>query len=495
MPVNKLINRNDRYYIAMYSAHASILENLIGKRGIIEKLLVDAGGLKAPKGSYKSKAIFDGYTPVTNKTLHAKVIYLDKLKTLSLWTGNLREQTLNRQANIVITKKISDRHGNATRKWFDSASQKEHLIVNISQNKVCKVGFSKTIWSSFKANLEKVTDSSLSLYAFSPWGSSKFVHEAAAHLGDKLINISLYTRAASKEENLWIDTKIDDQYGDLRILRYIRKDVSSFPHYKCVFITQKDGKKEKLIWAYVGSANLTEAAFFKRSNVEFAVFFDKIRSGSEISRIFNELKRPINWEVRIHGKHKVGLRDESNQEFDEEMDVQDNFEIRRLSKYLCEELKKKKMQTKLEDSYRKGKPLRINKCIIEVVGVLEGMFDLHVRCNPYSFSLPIKRLNNGQIYSEGNGKQLMCDLLERPSAVSQGNNVKSQNGTETTGARYDNLFRNIRFPMEHVILDKKFFAKKQAIIRQLSCCRESLSEVDRHLVGMWKQILNQMEQQ
>ena len=38
-------------YIATYSAHASILESL-AKDGVIKKLLIDAGGLKMPYGSF-----------------------------------------------------------------------------------------------------------------------------------------------------------------------------------------------------------------------------------------------------------------------------------------------------------------------------------------------------------------------------------------------------------------------------------------------------------
>ena len=48
MHLNKIINQRSGYHIAMYSAHASIVENIIGNMGKVAKLLVDAGGLKAP---------------------------------------------------------------------------------------------------------------------------------------------------------------------------------------------------------------------------------------------------------------------------------------------------------------------------------------------------------------------------------------------------------------------------------------------------------------
>jgi len=78
MHLNKIINQRSGYHIAMYSAHASIVENIIGNMGKVAKLLVDAGGLKAPKGSFTDRKIFDNYEPITTRTLHAKVIYLDK---------------------------------------------------------------------------------------------------------------------------------------------------------------------------------------------------------------------------------------------------------------------------------------------------------------------------------------------------------------------------------------------------------------------------------
>ena len=124
MPIKKLINKNSNYYIAMYSAHASIIENLIGKRGTVKKLIVDAGGLKVPRGSCKNKTIFKYYLPETKKTLHAKIIYLDKPGTISLWTGNLRSQTLKSQENIVITKKVFAKSGQVIKKWFNQLNKK-----------------------------------------------------------------------------------------------------------------------------------------------------------------------------------------------------------------------------------------------------------------------------------------------------------------------------------------------------------------------------------
>ena len=480
----------------MYSAHASIIENLIGKNGVLKKLLIDAGGLKAPKGSYSDKAIFNNYSPVTNKTLHAKIIYLDKLKTLSLWTGNLRKQTLNKQENIVITKKISDKNCLQVKKWFTASEQKEHLIINITNSSISKVSCTKNkIWSSFKNSLEneQVQDNDeLSLYAFSPWGSGEFVKKTVKQLGKKLNKISLFTRPASEKAPLWIDTEIEREKEDLGIERYVKQNNAPFPHYKCVFITQKDGKKEKLIWAYVGSANLTKAALFKKSNIEFAVFFDKIRSGSEIDIIFNEIKKKASWKLR-DVKSKKSSIDESEQEYGEDDDSQDNFEIRRISKVLCKELKTIKWQRKLESGYRNEEQIKLNKCSIKVMAVLDGIFDLYVghKEKKLNFPLSIRRNNKGDIYSSNDAIELLDKLLEKSyscTRVNKGNSRKidTKNGTAIKSSR------NMRFPMADFILNKDFLTEKMKITRKLSAAYEQLTNEDKKIVDMWKQILEEL---
>ena len=139
MHLNKIINQRSGYHIAMYSAHASIVENIIGNMGKVAKLLVDAGGLKAPKGSFTDRKIFDNYEPITTRTLHAKVIYLDKPRILSLWTGNLRHNTWAQQANITITRQISKKHASQVLRWFNSCKDGKHLIVSVENAEVADI--------------------------------------------------------------------------------------------------------------------------------------------------------------------------------------------------------------------------------------------------------------------------------------------------------------------------------------------------------------------
>ncbi len=486
----------------MYSAHASIIENLIGDNGTLRKLLIDAGGLKAPKGSYADKEIFKNYTPETNKTLHAKIIYLDKLKTLSLWTGNLRKQTLNEQENIVITKKISDKNSKVVKKWFASSAQKEHLIINITNSSIKAIRTKNNIWSRFKNSLEneqfRNTDE-LSLYAFSPWGSGEFVKKTVKQLGKNLNKISLYTRPASEKAPLWIDTEIErkrekeKEKEDLGIERYVKQNNAPFPHYKCVFITQEEGKKEKLIWAYVGSANLTKAALFKKSNIEFAVFFDKIRSGSEIDKIFNEIKKKASWKVREPLKSKKRSIDESEQEYGEDDDCQDNFEIRKLSKDLCKKLKTKKWQMKLEKGYKNEEEIKLNKCAIKVIAVLDGIFDLYIihKEKKLNFSLSIRRDKTGDIYSSKDAIKLLDELLEKSYSCTRVNKGNSRKIDAKNGAAIK-PYRNMRFPIANFIIYKDFLSEKKKIMRKLLEAYEKLTVEDKKIVDMWKQILKEL---
>jgi hypothetical protein len=279
----------------------------------------------------------------------------------------------------------------------------------------------------------------------------------------------------------------------LMIRRFVKKDDTPFPHYKCVFITRKDGKKEKLIWAYIGSANLTGAALFKKSNIEFAAFFDKIRNGSELNKIFGEIKKKANWKERIPLKSKKNFIDESEQECCEDGDRQDNFEIRRLSKYLCKQLKTIKWQTKLEDGYRKEEPIKLNKCTIKVMAVLDGIFDLHVRHKEKKlfFPLSIKRENTNDIYSFKNTMEFVNKLLEKPSSFTSTDKSKSQKNDTTNGTAIK-PFRNIRFPIANFILDKVFLAEKKEIMKKLADAHELLTEDDKKIVDMWSQILEEL---
>lgn len=496
MPVNRIVNKKSGYYIAMYSAHASIIENLIGKNGTVEKLFIDAGGLRAPKGSFSSPNIFDKYMPTTHKTLHAKIIFLDKKKTLSLWTGNLRKHTLDQEENIVITKKVKAAHCKVIKKWFEqlSTKHKEHLIVSIDGSKITEISSSSRVWDSFKANLKGIEKSdNLHVYAFSPWGSSKFVQQIAKHLGSRLSGISLYTRPASSKCSLWIDSEIG---STARIERFIRKDNKTFPHFKCVFITKQDKRSEKLIWAYVGSANLTEAAFFKKDNIEYAAFFNNVRSSSDIHKIFAKIKHASQWDSREPPSKQTKPLDESTQVANEDKDSKDNqdgFEIRKLSRDLCVKLSTKIWQLKLQKEYENDrKPVKLAGCRLDVMEEHNGIFDIRVRKNWLDFRLPVKRILKIEIYSNEDIKGLISDLLDTSDiAYTTVGGCKRGDRSGNQPKLSAKQAPNIRFPMASVLLDIKVLLRKRKIIEKLSNVQDRLSDDERKLFAMWSNILEE----
>jgi len=497
MPVDNIINKNSDYYIAMYSAHASIIEKLIGENGKLRNLRIDGGGLKAPKGSYKDRSIFDNYSPEIKKTLHAKIIYLDRPKILSLWTGNLRKNTLYDQENIIVTQRLTHRTGSIVKRWFAKHNQNKHLIVHVLKNGTTEVHSSgDAIWKSCQSsldNLEFNIEDKLSLYAFSPWGSGHFVKNVTKEMKVKnLTKLCLYTRQESIEKSVWIDTNIEDK-NDLTIERYTKKNNTSFPHYKCIFITKKIGRKEKIVWSYIGSANLTKAAFFEKKNIECAIIFEK--SDERLENIFTKIKGGNNWEERTPLKSKQkDINDNENIEFLEEYDDHENFIIRKHSKLLCDKLKQKKTQSALETFYKQCKRYQLAiknyKYKISISSIHANMFDLVIDVGGYSFPLSIKRINSDEVHSQKDINQLMEDLLMRPktSFGKENNNTSKLKGSTNIG----NISRNVRFPMFDFLSDKIFLNEKRDILDKLNREINRLSDSnDKDIINIWSQIIEQ----
>jgi hypothetical protein len=485
MHLDKIVDRRSGYYMAMYSAHASIIENIIGKRGKVARLIVDAGGLKAPKGSYKRKEIFFNYLAATGKTLHAKVIYLDKPRVLSLWTGNLRYNTWANQENIIITKEISKKQGNMVTEWFYSCHKGKHLIVFVENGKVVKItSTSKSIWESFKSKCQGAVDGEdkLSVYAFSPWGSLTFIKQISGFLGKgRLKKLNLYTRSASQKYPLWVDG-IADQAGECN--SYIR-NTETLPHYKCVFITKGERHREKVVFAYIGSANLTKAAFFKKTNIEFGLLFSGIRKNDDVERIFRVIRRSQNWEEREYRGAKNAPEDES-WEINEDDDNTDNFKIRAISKKLCKKLALKRWQLKLESMYRKDKVLKLLGCALRVQAVLKGIFDLHVVFGKLSFDLSIKRESEVEVFSKMDEERLIKDLVRG----SGGDGWGGGGGKGTSEESNEKKVYNLKFPMHDCITDKKLLKEKADILNKL--VQVPLTGDAKKLVYLWLPIVRHM---
>jgi hypothetical protein len=490
MPVNSLINRRSEYYIAMYSAHASILENLIGVKGTIKKLLIDGGGLKAPKGSFCNRAIFTNYSSSQNKTLHAKLIYLDNLNTLSLWTGNLRTVTLYGHENIIITAKVSKRYGNIIKNWFSLSDKSRGHLIFVADSKNClKAEITNgTIWESFKKSLNKLridNSSSLSLYVFSPWGCVRFINDIQKEIRG-IGRISLFTRKWPESTPLWIDA---DSSND-SINRFVKKEELPFPHYKCVFVTNKIGRTEKLIWSYVGSANMTEQAFYKKQNIEFATFFEGEHNCRKLDKLFKQLKAGNRWDPRK--PIKISKHDESGSEYDQENDA---FEIRQISKELTSILSKKNRQKELDDCYVSGNPIRLTKplCTINVSDIHDDIFDLLVCYKKSDFSLYILRAYESIVYSDKDITQLIDELL----TIAPTKTKRQHNKTDGSGSNTQS-FRNRRFPMPNFILDKELLKEKMGIVRKLNKIDPQRLSKSGHkdlneVLAIWAPILAQLD--
>ena len=285
----------EKYWIATYSAHTDILKRLIGADGEIVKLCVDGGGLRAPKGAFSlAKKVI-----VPKETLHAKILLKEcgkKTPLVWLWTGNMRKATFESQ-NILLSLRLT-KGGNILKPWF--SKPKRSLIFKSNGNSIIKI-FSQrekmeNLWGELKSSILGTVGQDLTnckLYAFSPWGSKKFV-DSVFNIGEKRFSeINLYTRFEEKTESIWIDydpTLKSKNEQECVINRMTAEKSGVFPHMKCMINTKKD----KLIWTYIGSANFTEKAMFKKthSNIEYALLFEGLPyQTDELKKLFKYLTK------------------------------------------------------------------------------------------------------------------------------------------------------------------------------------------------------------
>lgn len=501
MPLNSIRDKSSGYYIAMYSAHASIVEKIIGSHGKVTRLLVDAGGFKIPKGSCESnyqKVFFSE----NRKTLHAKVIYLDKPRVLSIWTGNLRKQTLQKQCNIVAKHRISEAEGQKVVRWFRKRDG-SHLMVEVNNSNVRVYPWGHAIWDKFCEMMESVAkkEQELSLYAFAPWGSSNFIHQVTKLqcLQQKLKKLNLYTRYCSAENPLWIDARPTSKFP-ADIEGFIQKENADFPHYKAVFLTKGHGKAEKILLAYVGSANLTKAAFFEKKNIEVAMFFQNIRKGHQIEKLFRTISKTSgnqrNWAIRaVRRQEDV---DESRESEATPEDT-DNFEIRYLSKKLSRRLVIKKWQNRLESAYLTDKqPITFSDCgcnlSIRVTRIAHGFFELLItdKAKKLEFEIFIARAKDTPLLSPNDVSKLL-ERLRDIDTTTAGTSGRTKNCGADSESKPRNDYNNMRFPIADYFTSsnrRKLIARKTEIIHELE--KVHLEGKDQVLVSIWKNILERL---
>ena len=352
-----------KYWIASYSIHAQILDNILSEsNGEVHQLWVNAGGLRAPRMKYKNLGMLKN-THFSEKTLHAKVVLREfekKSPEIWLWTGNFRKATFESQ-NILLSFPINNDLGKLKR-WYSNPS---NSILFYSNGKtISKIDFvkeEKCLWDYFVACMKRCVEKNAEykLYAIAPWGSTRFVKDISEL--DFLTDAYFYTRGEEPLVDLWVEAA---GYGHAFVPRK-----KWFPHLKCMFLTMNG----KLVWSYIGSANFTCAAMFnkgKSANVEHALFFEGESANEQNKGLLDYLtdarteKKDCLWMRRQIKRNAVNPTyaqiDESDQEKEEENDWQEaladfgNFNnIVFWQKYI-NLLMDKDIQKELDDAYRNG---------------------------------------------------------------------------------------------------------------------------------------------
>ncbi|WP_407456510.1 hypothetical protein [Fibrobacter sp.] len=351
--------KKNEFYIATYSAHCSLL-NEIAKKGDIKKIYVDAGGMSVPY-SLKDMDYLECFTPCTKKTLHAKIVLEKNVNSnfVWLWTGNLRKATFESQ-NILMYLPISKGHlKTLENEWFGKVPE-NHIVFTTDGDKITNAEIlpkdnKKNIWGALEESVNACTDPGeiTDIYAFSPWGSKEFVKKGLDFFSEAKIH--LYTRAEDAKNPLWVD--YTPKKNKDRVLRFVSK--KEFPHYKCIFALSK----KKIVWCYIGSANFTQSAFFSNKNVEYALFFEKINDA--IKELFNFISNEVNWCKRKPLSGNEQEYDEDGRQYNNEYAVNENFEERRISKAFQSYYTTKKSQKELDDAYAKDTVLSRKFCLDE----------------------------------------------------------------------------------------------------------------------------------
>lgn len=473
-------------YIATYSAHASILESL-AKGGVIKKLLIDAGGLKMPYGSFSEPNLFDNYSAVTDKTLHAKIILKDygNKAEVSLWTGNLRRSTID-DSNLFFNLNISKNWKEKLIKWFNSDKKKRSLFfyADKSGEKVESLSLLKCdLWKELSISMPN-KNKIQRIYAFSPWGSHKFIDE----LLKKTNNISLYTR---RELGLWTDYVFSKKNVETEV--YKAKENAPFPHFKAIFVTDKKGN---LIWSYVGSANFTKAAMFEDENIEYGLIFPSGRSNKTITDLFNRLKESkFGWErIRSQKIHCNKDSDENYDDYNEYCNVK-NFQERKMAHALFSD--KRFTECFLERLYSSEKTSNIKGFQITVDDADDYRFHLVIKGKDglqWEMDVPRVDTKSHVIFSDVKIEKYFADILKKPE--------NKGIGPDRTGCRHDKSSNklddnNILIRMNDLMTNKEYLTKVKNALDNLEKGRKSIKDKKKYehvlkLLDVWKPVVDKI---
>ena len=485
-----------RLSIATYSAHDSILR-VLNKKAEIEKLFVNAGGLRVPPGINAEKPYLKKYQYVKGKTLHAKVNFFsdgaDK-NEVWLWTGNLRKSTFESQ-NVLMSFPVTKNGLAGIRDWFSPKCQcTQHIVLKSDGNKIINAFPSPgNMWVAFKESLECVMkqeewmdENDVKVYIFSPWGAKNVVKKIRSFF--KEAKFSLYTQNVGKEENSWVDCCEEDD-------RYIAGKDKKFPHFKCMFVF----RGTDLVWSYVGSANFTKSAMLETKNVEHALFFEGGKHNKEQKNLFKVLKN-MGWKLRT-APIKNGEAEETRVEeleYELKYDPQCFIELQIANKVLSD-FSSRRSQKRLEESYLKeegkgdliepkSKAYKIKVLALEMEQIYVKVFPKGKEKLEFELSIPRKSGQLPKVTSADISAKF--DELER-IASGDGNGVGGGGG----GAKKEKekiTFLNVRFPMEFYSGKEKKDARKKAfkIINDLK--EQDLDETQKLKLDIWFPLLEKL---
>lgn len=465
----KIIDQADDYYIATYSAHASIIENIIGQKGNPRFIAVDGGGLVAHFGTYGRGGLFRNYSPVRNKTLHAKAIFLSSKCKLWLSTGNLRKHSRTNEINVQFVTDIPESLRLSVENWFKRGIQTgNHLIVDLDKDRVNKIcSSSDNMWTHLQQRIKKLQGSAFNVYAFSPWGSSQFIKELKLLLGPKLKRFNIFTRHTTDNESCWADSNYAVSSESSGV--YMIKKGKPFPHLKCLFITASEtASSEKLVFCYIGSANLTKTALFTRNNIEHACFFKNPSSSGPARKLFMQLTRSRIWESRPH-IIKKGIKTEDPDFGECDFYDSDNFEERAFKKKLLTLFNQPKRQRWLLQIYQNGNFNRLKQpaCEVRVDKISQDFFHLEARRNTKELLfIDVSRIdrkpppmNDSDVF---NLLGRFYHLEKYGASESDEIQPESTNSKKVKKNTYE--FKNFRFPIEKFINNHDLIHDKKKIL-------------------------------
>lgn len=474
-------------YIATYSAYASILESL-AKDGVIKKLLVDAGGLKMPSGSFSEPNLFDNYSAVTDKILHAKIILKDygKNAVASLWTGNLRQSTID-DTNLFFNLNISKKWKKELIKWFNSDKKRKSLFFyadKLGRNVETILPLPPKVyfWNELSKSMpskEKIQH----IYAFSPWGCHKLIDA----LLEKTNNISLYTR----QKGLWTDYVFSKNNVEAEV--YKANENAPFPHFKAIFVTDK---KEKLIWSYVGSANFTEAAMFKDKNIEYGLIFRSKECNKSITDLFYRLKdEKFGWELIRHPEtHSNKKSDEDYDDYNEYCNVK-NFQERKMAHRLLSD--ERFTESFLEKIYSNEKTPNIKGFQIAVDDADNYRFHLVIKGKdglPWEMYVPRIATKSHVIFSDVKIEKYFADILKKPKNKGVKPGERGDHHDTSPKKTNDN---NILIRMNDLMTNKGYLTKVKNALDNLEKGRESIKNKKKYehilkLLDVWKPVVDRL---